>query len=138
MNRPLANARPIGPFTQSGPSDAFGLTLVYTNEDNRGDSAELEVDVNKKFVASQLRKEYRRRRDAGDTDVVPRNIAVEQISNPREDNVALAVYTFLSLMSMEQLNAVKDATDAVVDEYIGYDTVNVALPEPYAKTVRPR
>jgi hypothetical protein len=137
MDRPFADRRPIGPVVGAS-TDRLGLTLVYTNEDNRGDSAALDMETTEEFVASQLQREYEKRRNAGDTNVVPRNAEVSQIGNPRDNNIALAVYTYLSLMSMEQLNAVKDATDSVVDQYIGYDTVNVALPEPYGKVVRPR
>ena len=123
MDRPFADKRPLGPFAQSGSSGPDGVALVYTTDD-------LSDFPSTGAAETALSDTYMAKRDDGNSDVVAAAPNVEVIGSPRADTRGVKVTTDVTIMNMDQFNAVKDATDEVMDQFIEYSTVAVAVPNP--------
>lgn len=123
MKRPFASSRPVGPFAKFGSSGPNGVALVYTTDDLSDFPGTRPAEV-------ALSDTYMARRDDGNSAVVASAPDVEIVGSPRSDTRGVRVNTDVTNMNMEQFNAVKDATDEVMDEFIEYSTVAVSVPNP--------
>lgn len=122
MDRPLADNRPIGPFAQS--STPNGVSLVYTVDNVRDlpSSSQLENMLDERYEAE--------RRD-GRKEVVASAPDVSVIGSPRSGTRGIKVNTGVSIMNMEQFEAVKEVTtDMMREQGANIKRVAVAVSNP--------
>lgn len=122
MKRPFASSRPVGPFAQS--STPNGVTLVYTVNNIR----DLPSTTNLERV---LDDRYRSEREDGRSEVVASDPEVSTVGSPRSGTRGIKVNTGVTIMNMEQFNAVRDVTTEVMEEQgANINQVAVAVANP--------